>query len=171
MYPVGSRIVFIDGKPARHLYRIFNIRDEDGGDDYASMEQVIERRFKRLKTVKRDKVATSRDASHIEAWARPDLVVIDGGKGQLGSAIKALEKVNINTQLDELVRNANDEPIYVCALAKNEELVFIPGKDGPINNAEDNSSPAILLLRALRDESHRFALNAHRRRRLLSKSV
>jgi excinuclease ABC subunit C len=173
-YPVASRVVFIDGKPARQLYRIFNIRRELGGDDYASLEEVLERRFRRLKKMGKGNMLNSDDQS----WSCPDLVVIDGGKGQLTAAIKGMEKANFRSQrivsLNEDSQSPdieNDNEIPVCAIAKNEELIYVPGRDEPVNQATDSASPALLLVRALRDESHRFAVSAHRKRRSLRKSI
>lgn len=150
LYPVASRVVFINGKPAPHLYRIYNIRPDSGGDDYASMEEVLERRFRRLKQMYEGTIRND------ESWSRPDLIVIDGGKGQLTAALKGIGK-----------HQYDDDAIVVCALAKNEELIFVPGRKAPVNKNLDSASPAMLLVRALRDESHRFALNAHRKRRSL----
>jgi excinuclease ABC subunit C len=164
---VASRVVFIDGRPARHLYRLFNIRDDDGGDDYASMEQVLERRFRRLKNLCKHKQHSSADRNE-DAWARPDLVVIDGGKGQLTSAMNGIQKA-MSLQGEATLEDRSFS-IPICALAKGEENVFIPGSGDPITTSLDSSLPATLLLRALRDESHRFALDAHRRKRSLRKS-
>jgi excinuclease ABC subunit C len=180
---VGSRVVFIDGKPAKHLYRKFNIRTVDGVNDYASLEEVLWRRFCRVwvngvgGTVDKD-----------DPWSLPDLIVIDGGPGQLGAAIKGMAKAGIfprhkGTSLDLQNIESNDAIIeevafedgtlrdsqgrrtfvHICALAKNQEKVFVHGSNKPISESPD--SPALLLLRSLRDESHKFALNAHRKRR------
>jgi excinuclease ABC subunit C len=165
---VASRVVFINGRPARHLYRLFNIRGNDGGDDYACMEQVLERRFRRLINSSQNNQHPSSDSSE-EAWARPDLVVIDGGKGQLTSAMNGIQKAMSYQRQNWVDKQISSIPI--CALAKGEEHVFIPGNREPINELLDSSSPATLLLRALRDESHRFALNAHRKKRSIRRSL
>jgi excinuclease ABC subunit B len=170
-YAVGSRVVFLDGKPAPHLYRKFNIKTVEGVDDYASLEEVLERRFNRA-WIKRERGHVDED----DPWALPDLVVIDGGRGQLGAAIKGMGKASILPTpsigaeiLD--VKNQNrsrSASVAVCALAKSQEEVFVHWQKNAVNDTPD--SPALLLLRSLRDESHRFALNAHRKRRSLRNS-
>lgn len=188
---VGSRVVFLNGKPAKHLYRKFNIKTVGGIDDYASLQEVLERRFKRAW------VNANRGGGVVgddNPWCLPDLVVIDGGPGQLGAALKGMSKVGVfpkenipmlekslseqdaesviveevvvgdnASRRDELERSTS---VAICALAKNQEEVFVYGMQGPVNDSPD--SPALLLLRSLRDESHRFALNAHRKRRTAS---
>ena len=160
---VGSRVVFIDGKPAPHLYRKFNIQTVKGADDYASIQEVLERRFKRSWINGQGGQVDAKDP-----WSIPDLVVIDGGQGQLNAAIQGMSNAMIypsEPSSDTSVPRSAVVPI--CSLAKNKEEVFVPGSSTPVNEAPD--SPALLLLRALRDESHRFALTAHRRRRSLTK--
>ena len=158
-HAVASRVVFENGKPAPHLYRQFKIRTVVGIDDYASIEEVLERRFRRA-----FKANTLLDKE--DPWAVPDLVVIDGGKGQLNAALKGISKA---------ADFANNDPrdvrslVAICALAKDKEQVFVPGRSDPVNDQPD--SRAVLLLRALRDESHRFALKAHRKRRSVLKNV
>lgn len=185
---VASRVVFEDGRPVPHLYRRFNVRSVDGVDDYASLEEVLERRFRRVwesnLSAKRNLVDKS------DPWAMPDLVVIDGGKGQLSSAVKGMAKASIYPELpagnalvvgpdeDSIVEedydaipmplqppasSAHHDFVPIIALAKKKEEVFAVGKSDPVNKKSDSS--ALLLLRALRDESHRFALKSHRKRR------
>lgn len=104
-------------------------------------------------------------------------MVIDGGKGQLSAAIKGMAKAGVfpiaTLVSEEETPTASPEgmcvQLAVCALAKNEEEVFIPGRTSPVNQSPD--SPALLLLRSIRDESHRFALTAHRKRRSIQKST
>lgn len=154
-HAVGSRVVFIDGKPARHLYRKFNIRTSkefDSRDDYASLRQVLRRRF-------------NRSVEGSNEWASPDLVVIDGGPGQLRAALAGIAAAKEEHRIDGL--SGTDVP--VCSLAKNHEEVFVVDELAPVNETPD--SPALLLLRAIRDESHRFALSSHRQRRSLSKAM
>jgi excinuclease ABC subunit B len=186
---VGSRVVFLNGKPAKHLYRKFNIKTVDGVDDYASLQEVLERRFKRAWVNGRGGVVDDDSP-----WSLPDLVVIDGGPGQLRAAVKGMSNVGVfpkenrallqkslieeDTEsiiVEEVVVGDNacrqDESersasVAICALAKNQEEVFLYGMKGPVNDSPD--SPALLLLRSLRDESHRFALHAHRKRRTAS---
>jgi excinuclease ABC subunit C len=136
---VGSMVVFEDGQPRKAHYRKFAIRDQEGIDDFAAMAQVIARRFARLSAVED------------EGFARePNLVVIDGGKGQLSAALGAMHAY-------ELPR------VAVIALAKRIEEVFVPGRGDPI--LLDRSSPGLQLLQRIRDEAHRFALGFHRQRR------
>jgi excinuclease ABC subunit C len=136
---VGSMVVFEDGQPKKAHYRKFAIRDQEGIDDFAAMAQVISRRFGRLSDIED------------EGFARePNLVVIDGGKGQLSAALSAM-------QAYELPR------VAVIALAKRIEEVFVPGQADPI--LLDRSSPGLQLLQRIRDEAHRFALGFHRQRR------
>ena len=183
---VGSRVVFIDGKPEPSLYRRFNIQSSVGNDDYASLAEVLERRFSRV-WVNGEGGLVGQD----DPWSMPDLVVIDGGVGQLGAAIKGMAKADVFPRFANIVVDEEDGVIFedddmdqyfvasediasprracvpICSLAKNMEEVFVFGQKGPVNDAPD--SPALLLLRSLRDESHRFALASHRKRRLLIK--
>ena len=161
---VASRVVFVDGRPAKHLYRKFNLKTVSNGDDYAGIEEVLERRFRRAAfagATAEIHTAASSDGGKDdgdEAWEHPDLVVIDGGKGQLSAAIKGIKRANV--ALPE-----------ICAIAKDKEAVFVPGESRPINDGSPTDTPALLLLRHLRDESHRFALKSHRRRRSTRRST
>ncbi len=133
---VGSMVVFDQGKSKPAHYRRFRIKTVAGADDYAMLQEVLKRRFKRIS-----------DASN--AWAvLPDLVLIDGGKGQLNSAREAM-------------REAGAESIPVASLAKENEEIFVPRKRQPI--VLPRSSPGLQLLQRLRDEAHRFAIIYHRR--------
>ena len=158
---VASRVVFVDGRPAKHLYRKFNLKTVENGDDYAGLEEVLERRFRRANFAGASQIhpaatgvaggGNGNDTGNDDAWEHPDLVVIDGGKGQLSAAIKGIQRAN--AAIPE-----------ICAIAKDKEEVFVPGTSHPINGGSPDT-PALLLLRHLRDESHRFALKSHRRRR------
>lgn len=128
---VGASIVFIDGQPAKKEYRKYKINTPEGQDDFASMRELV---FRRVSNPDRP---------------LPDLLLIDGGKGQLSAAMDALKVAK------------TDLPIM--ALAKKEELLFLPNKIEPI--ALDHSSDALLLLTAIRDEVHRFVISFHRFRR------
>jgi excinuclease ABC subunit C len=141
--PVGSMVVFQDAAPKKAHYRKFGIRWQDGQDDYAAVAEVISRRFARLRDIAAD--------DYDEGFARePNLVVIDGGKGQLAAALTAMQ--------------AHDLPrVAVIALAKREEEVFVPDRPDPI--MLDRHSPGLQLLQRIRDEAHRFALGFHRQRR------
>ncbi|MDP3879618.1 MAG: excinuclease ABC subunit UvrC [Dehalococcoidales bacterium] len=137
---VGSMVVFEGGKPKPALYRRFRIKMVPGANDYAMLQEVISRRFRRLK---------SRDAAAPDAWAGlPDLILIDGGKGQLNAALAALEEAG-----------AGDVP--AAGLAKENEEIFLPREKAPV--VLPRSSPGLQLLQRLRDEAHRFALSYHQK--------
>ena len=137
---VASMTVFVDGKAKNAHYRTFSIRGLDGQDDVGAMREAVSRRFARLR---------SGDAD--ESFSRmPNLVVVDGGKGQLAAALAAIDELDLPR-------------VAVISLAKREEEVFVPGFPAPI--ALDRSSPALLLLQRIRDEAHRVALRYHRRKR------
>jgi excinuclease ABC subunit C len=141
---VGSMVVFEDGVAKKGHYRKFAIRDVQGQDDFASMSEVISRRFSRL----------GADPGS-EQWnesfaAAPNLVVIDGGKGQLSAALAAMHELDLPR-------------VAVIALAKRIEEVFVPGRAEPI--LLPSSSPGLQLLQRIRDEAHRFAITFHRQRR------
>ncbi len=142
--PVGSMVVFQDGLPKKSDYRKFGIKEAtDDPDDFAAMAEVISRRFARLS----DGTGETHDGSFASA---PNLVVIDGGKGQLSAALAAMREF-------ELPR------VAVIALAKRIEEVFVPGLSEPIVLSRHN--PGLQLLQRIRDEAHRFALGFHRQRR------
>ncbi len=142
---VASMAVFVDANPRRAHYRTFAVRGLDGQDDFAAMAQVVSRRFARL----RDAASLDR---YDESFAQvPNLVVIDGGKGQLAAALEA-------------IHSTYDLPrVAVVALAKREEEVFVPGRAAPIRLPRHD--PGLQLLQRARDEAHRFAIGFHRRRR------
>jgi excinuclease ABC subunit C len=140
---VGSMVVFQDAVPKKAHYRKFGVRGLDGQDDYAALAEVISRRFARM----RDATAEDYDESFA---AVPNLVVIDGGKGQLAAALQAMQ--------------AYDLPrVAVISLAKRIEEVFVPGRPDPILLPRD--SAGLQLLQRVRDEAHRFAVGFHRQRR------
>jgi excinuclease ABC subunit C len=141
--PVGAMVVFEDAAPKKAHYRKFGIKRVEGQDDFAAIGEVVSRRFARLRDVAAD--------DYDEGFARePNLVVIDGGKGQLSSALAAMQ--------------AYDLPrVAVIALAKRDEEVFVP--DRPDAIVLDRHSPGLQLLQRVRDEAHRFALGFHRQRR------
>jgi excinuclease ABC subunit C len=141
---VGSMVVFQDAQPKKAHYRKFGIRGQEGMDDFAAMEEMVSRRFARLAAG-----ATADD--HDESFAAtPNLVVVDGGKGQLSAAIAAMQ--------------AYDLPrVAVVALAKREEEVFVPGRPDPV--VLSRHDPGLQLLQRIRDEAHRFAIGFHRQRR------
>ncbi|HEY9703970.1 MAG TPA: excinuclease ABC subunit UvrC, partial [Allocoleopsis sp.] len=135
---VGSQVVFIDGLPAKQYYRHYQIKNHDvtigHSDDFASLAEVITRRFK-----------------NCSSDNFPDLIMIDGGKGQLSSVVKVLEEMGLLTQLK------------VISLAKQREEIFLPGSSVPLDT--DSEQPGVQLLRRLRDEAHRFAVSFHRQQR------
>ncbi|MCG0277452.1 MAG: excinuclease ABC subunit UvrC [Thermanaeromonas sp.] len=135
---VGSMVVFIGGRPDPSSYRRFRIKDVQGPNDFASLKEVLFRRFKRLAQ------------GDPKFSARPDLVLIDGGRGQLSAA-------------REVMRELGVEDIPTFSLAKGEELIFREGDARPLALPKD--SAALRLLQRLRDEAHRFAITYHRQRR------
>ena len=139
--PVASMVVFIDGKPAKKEYRRFGIKTVVGADDFASMKEVVARRFFRAQDENED----------VEGkWTTlPDLVIVDGGKGQLNAALEALDEVGMQ--------------VPICGLAKEQEEIFLPGKHESILLPRD--SQALFLVQRLRDEAHRFAITYHRNTR------
>jgi excinuclease ABC subunit C len=141
---VGSMTVFEDGQPKKAHYRKFAIRSLEAQDDFAAMAEVIARRFARLG------VQPGSDDWDESFTQVPNLVVIDGGKGQLSAALAAMQ--------------AYDLPrVAVISLAKRIEEVFLPGQSAPV--LLDRSSPALQVLQRIRDEAHRFAVGFHRQRR------
>jgi len=142
--PVGSMVVFEDAMPKKAHYRKFGVRGLDGQDDFAAMAELVSRRFARLQN------GASADDYDESFAATPNLVVIDGGKGQLSAALAAM--------------HAYDLPrVAVISLAKRIEEVFLPGQSDPVRL--DPRSPGLQLLQRVRDEAHRFALDFHRQRR------
>jgi excinuclease ABC subunit C len=141
---VGSMVVFEDAVPRKAHYRKFAIRDVDGQDDFASMSEMIARRFSRLS-------ADIGSAEWNESFAAtPNLVVIDGGKGQLSAALAAMQQLDLPR-------------VAVISLAKRIEEVFVPGRPDPI--LLPPHSAGLQLLQRIRDEAHRFAITFHRQRR------
>jgi len=141
---VGSLVVFEDGLPKKAHYRKFAVRGQGGQDDFAAMAEVVSRRFARLA---RGATADDYDPSFAAA---PNLVVIDGGKGQLSAALVAMQEFDLPR-------------VAVIALAKRIEEVFVPGRPQPIRLPEH--APGLQLLQRIRDEAHRFAVTYHRARR------
>ena len=144
---VGSQVVFIDGIPAKQHYRRYKIKDanvrEGHSDDYASLAEVIRRRFR--------KYAENPDLPRQEDSEFPDLVMIDGGKGQLSAVVEQLQQMNL----------LGDVPII--SLAKQREEIFLPGESLPLET--DAEQPGVQVLRRVRDEAHRFAVSFHRQQR------
>ncbi|MGO9207276.1 MAG: excinuclease ABC subunit UvrC [Candidatus Limnocylindrales bacterium] len=139
---VGSMVVFVDGKPASSQYRRFRIRTVEGTDDFASHREVLRRRFRRAALEAEE--GTSADAAR---WRMPDLLLIDGGKGQVSAAKEVLDELGLH-----------DLPL--AGIAKQREELFLPGVHEPI--VLPGTSPALHLVQRLRDEAHRFAITYHR---------
>lgn len=135
-HPVAACVVFKNGKAAKRDYRKFNIKTVEGPDDFASMEEVVYRRYKRLQD---------------EAQPLPKLIVIDGGKGQLSSAVQALESLGLYGQ------------VPIIGIAKRLEELYRPNDPFPLHI--NKKSPALALIQQLRDEAHRFAITFHRDKR------
>jgi excinuclease ABC subunit C len=132
---VASMVVWEEGRMRKSEYRSFNIRDLKQPDDFASIRQAVERRYRRQLE---------------EVGGLPDLIMIDGGRGQLNSALAALTELGVE-----------DNPI--CSLAKREEEIYVPGLPDPLRLGRDDAG--LRLLQEIRDEAHRFAVSRHRRRR------
>ncbi|OUC13226.1 MAG: excinuclease ABC subunit C [Alkalinema sp. CACIAM 70d] len=159
---VASQVVFVDGLPAKQHYRHFKIKNPDvrpgHSDDFASMAEVITRRFRKYANAKargeqirrwnESSVLTRQSTSFSDF---PDLVMIDGGKGQLSAVVNALREMNLL------------EEIRVVSLAKQREEIFLPGESLPL--VTEAEQPGVQLLRRLRDEAHRFAVTFHRQQR------
>ncbi len=140
--PVAACVVFKNAKPAKRDYRHFNIKTVIGPDDFASMEEIVFRRYKRLLD---------------ENEKLPNLIIIDGGKGQLGSAVKALDKLKLTTK------------IPIIGIAKRLEEIYYPGDPVPLYI--DKNSETLKLIQKLRDEAHRFGITHHRSKRNKEMSV
>jgi len=134
--PVSSCVVFKDTRPSKKDYRHFNVKSVVGPDDFASMEEVVYRRYKRLLE---------------EEKSLPQLIVIDGGKGQLSSALDALEKLNLRGK------------IAIIGIAKKLEEIYFPGDPVPLYL--DKNSETLKIIQQLRDEAHRFGITFHRNKR------
>ncbi|MBL6739314.1 MAG: excinuclease ABC subunit UvrC [Synechococcus sp. BS301-5m-G54] len=159
---VASQVVFIDGLPAKQHYRKYKIRSSSirsgHSDDFMAMAEVIRRRFRRWARAKaegadlaalRRRGGSALQTDGLNDW--PDVVMIDGGKGQLSAVMEALRELDLQ------------EELQVCSLAKQREEVFLPGESQPLDSEPDQLGVA--LLRRLRDEAHRFAVSFHRQQR------
>ncbi|MDI9339208.1 MAG: excinuclease ABC subunit UvrC [Sediminibacterium sp.] len=135
-YAVSAMPVFIDGKPAKKEYRHFNVKTVEGPDDFATMEEVIYRRYSRVLE---------------EGLPMPNLIVIDGGKGQLGAAINSLQKLNLMGK------------VAIIGIAKRLEEIYFPGDPLPLYL--DKRSETLKVIQHIRDEAHRFGITHHRNKR------
>jgi excinuclease ABC subunit C len=159
---VASQVVFVDGLPAKQHYRHYKIKNPEvrsgRSDDFASMAEVISRRFKKYASAKArgETITPASQTSALKAQVSsladfPDVVMIDGGKGQLSAVVAVLREMNL---LDD---------VKVVSLAKQREEIFLPGESQPLET--DAEQPGVQLLRRLRDEAHRFAVSFHRQQR------
>ena len=159
---VASQVVFIDGLPAKQHYRKYRIQSSSirsgHSDDFMAMAEIMRRRFRRWAQAKaegadlaelRRQANSALHTGGLNDW--PDVVMIDGGKGQLSAVMEALRELNLH------------EDLVVCSLAKQREEVFLPGAKQPIDS--EPGQLGIVLLRRLRDEAHRFAISFHRQQR------
>jgi excinuclease ABC subunit C len=137
---VGSMVVFEEGRPRTGEYRRFRIKEVIGANDYASHQEVLRRRFKRAR-------AGEEGSEEELRWQLPDLVVIDGGKGQLSAAKEVLDELGYGD-------------LAVVGLAKEREEIFLPDREAPV--LLPTTSPALYMMQRLRDEAHRFAITYHR---------
>ena len=135
-FPVAACVVFRDAKPSKQDYRHFNIKTVEGPDDFASMEEVVYRRYKRLMD---------------ENQSLPQLIIIDGGKGQLSSALKSLDELGLRGK------------ITIVGIAKKLEEIFFPEDSIPLYI--DKRSESLKLIQRLRNEAHRFGITHHRSKR------
>ncbi len=135
-YPVSAMVVFTNGKPDKKEYRHFNIKTVEGPNDFASMEEVIYRRYKRVMD---------------ENQPLPNLIIVDGGKGQLSSAMESIDKLELHGK------------VAVIGIAKRLEEIYYPGDTLPLYI--DKKSETLRIIQQLRDEAHRFGITHHRKRR------
>jgi excinuclease ABC subunit C len=135
-YPVSAIVVFRDGKPSKKDYRHFNVKTVEGPNDFATMEEAVHRRYRRMLE---------------EGLELPQLIIIDGGKGQLSSAIKSLKMLGI------------DKQVTVIGIAKRLEELYYPGDQYPLYL--DKKSETLKVIQQLRDEAHRFGITFHRKKR------
>jgi len=134
--PVSACVVFKDGKPSKKDYRHFNVKTVEGPDDFATMQEAVYRRYRRLLD---------------EEQPLPQLIIIDGGKGQLGAALKALEQLDLRGK------------VAICGIAKRLEEIFFPGDQCPIYI--DKRSESLKVIQYMRNEAHRFGITHHRNKR------
>jgi len=136
-YPVAACVVFKNAKPSKKDYRHFNIKTVEGPDDFASMEEVVLRRYGRLIEEKK---------------SLPQLIIIDGGKGQLSSAMKSLKALNISDR------------VAIIGIAKKLEEIYFPGDKYPLYL--DKKTPTLKVVQQMRNEAHRFGITHHRSKRM-----
>ena len=149
--PLGALIVFTQGVPDKKLYRKFNIESVVGApDDFASMEEMLARRFRRWRGGQQTETEPGAKPDASFSFL-PDLIIIDGGKGQLGRAVSVLEKFDLQ------------DKIPIVGLAKQREEIFFPHRSEPL--LLPRHSQALYLVQRIRDEAHRYGITAHRKKR------
>jgi excinuclease ABC subunit C len=142
-------VVFEQGTPSKNMYRHFNIKSVTGPDDFASMEEVLTRRFKRWQAAQEQHIIGEK--VDLSFSVLPDLLIVDGGKGQLGRAVNVLAQFDLSDR------------VTVVGLAKQQEELFRPNFDRSL--LLPRHSQALYLIQRVRDEAHRFAITAHRKAR------
>lgn len=149
-FSVGSGVVFTDGKPDKKLYRHYRIRNVLGQDDFAMLSEVFARRFR---------------PENVESYGLPDLVIVDGGIGQLNAALDIVRGLNMEGHfaMVSLAKSRVESDVEASEIRKSNERVFLPGRRNPVVLRQN--SPQLLLLAAIRDEAHRFAIEYHRKLR------
>jgi excinuclease ABC subunit C len=148
---VGSMVVFVKGAARKSDYRRFKIKTVQGQDDFASMQEMLRRRFKRMsdKGYSAQSPISSLQSPKDEGWSLiPNLVIIDGGKGQLNAALAVLDEFELR------------DAVPIVGLAKREEEIFLPGQVEPV--ILPRNSQALFLVQRIRDEAHRFGVTYHR---------
>jgi excinuclease ABC subunit C len=146
-HSVGSGVAFLDGTPDKARYRRYRIKTVEGQDDFAMLQEVFSRRF---------------SPQRIDQWGLPDLVVVDGGIGQLNSALAIIEELGLRDRLPvvSLAKSRVQGDGKDASVERSEERVFLPGRRNPVKLRQD--SAPLRLLAAIRDEAHRFAIEYHR---------
>lgn len=149
-FSVGSGVVFSDGKPDKPLYRHYRIRQVSGQDDFAMLSEVFARRFR---------------AENIDSYGMPDLVVVDGGIGQLNAALEIIRELGMEGHFDlvSLAKSRVASDAVSETIQKSNERVFLPGRRNPVVLRQNSAQ--LLLLAAIRNEAHRFAIEYHRKLR------
>lgn len=152
-FTVASMVVFVDGQPASAEYRKFKIKTVEGPNDFASMKEVLNRRLRHIPSrVEKRRERAAKDGDLPDPWPQPDLIIIDGGKGQLRAAKTILDLYELD--------------IPIISLAKRQEEIFLPGQSESV--LLDRDSEGLYLIQRMRDEAHRFAIGFYRSRHLKS---
>ena len=146
---MASKVAFLNGEPEKSLYRKYIIRSVKGPDDFQSMKEVLSRRFSE-RNLKEDPA--------------PDLVIVDGGQGQLSMAVEVMKELKLDTvEVAGLAKARTESSPLEKEVKRSDERIFLPGRKNPVNMRD--GSPATALVARIRDEAHRFAITFHRKRR------